>query len=102
MHDVNFNFFFNGHYEFSDSGASDNPKIGTTEDWYFINTMGFGHPIHVHLINYQIIAKTELKRYTYTFIDTSTSPPTKTSQSCSYYEMDYYRFNKQGIVTNQT
>ena len=23
-------FFFNGHFEYSNSGASDNPKIGTT------------------------------------------------------------------------
>lgn len=32
-------FFFNGHYEFSGSGASEDPKIGTTEDWYLINTI---------------------------------------------------------------
>ena len=54
-------FFFNGHYMFSESGRSDNPKIGTTEDWFFINTMSFAHPIHVHLINYQIIGKTRLR-----------------------------------------
>lgn len=55
--------FFNGHYEFSSSGGSDNPKIGTTEDWYFINVMGVGHPIHIHLINYQIISRSTLKQF---------------------------------------
>ena len=45
---------------FSESGRSDNPKIGTTEDWYFINTMDSVHPIHVHLINFQIIGQASL------------------------------------------
>jgi FtsP/CotA-like multicopper oxidase with cupredoxin domain len=54
--------FFNGHYDYA-SGRTDNPKIGTTEDWAFIG-LGHRHPIHVHLINYQIIGKTDLKDYT--------------------------------------
>lgn len=47
-------FGINGHFVFS-QGASENPKIGTTEDWYMINTMSGPHPIHIHLINYQLI-----------------------------------------------
>jgi spore coat protein A, manganese oxidase len=38
-----------------DMGASDNPKIGTIEDWYFINTLFEAHPIHFHLINFQVV-----------------------------------------------
>ena len=59
-------FFFNGHYEFHNSGASDNPKIGTLEDWYLINAMTSAHPIHIHLINFQIMSKTTLKTFTTT------------------------------------
>lgn len=73
-------FFFNGHYEFHNSGASDNPKIGTLEDWYLINVMASDHPIHIHLINFQIISKTTLK----TFTSTQTN-------KCTYYEMDFYK-----------
>lgn len=64
--DFNFSFFFNGHLDFSESGRADNPQIGTTEDWIFINTMvdnNILHPVHVHLINFQIIAATKLKKY---------------------------------------
>jgi FtsP/CotA-like multicopper oxidase with cupredoxin domain len=56
--------FFNGHYDFDKSGTTDNPKIGTTEDWVFIST-GHRHPIHVHLINFQIISVAPLKNYTF-------------------------------------
>lgn len=30
LRDAGFNFFINGHYRFSESGASENPTIGTT------------------------------------------------------------------------
>lgn len=42
-------------------GASEDPQIGTTEDWYIINNLWEGHPIHVHLINFQIIDSYSLK-----------------------------------------
>ena len=47
-------FMFNGHPKFSTTGATDNPKIGTTEDWIFYSFLA-KHPIHVHLINYQVV-----------------------------------------------
>ena len=47
-------FSVNGHFDFHE-GGTDMPVIGSTEDWYFINTNFFApHPIHIHLINYQI------------------------------------------------
>jgi hypothetical protein len=64
--DLNFDFFFNGHYSFSSSGKTENPTIGTTEDWIFINTVPdftIAHPVHVHLINYQIVGMTQLKTF---------------------------------------
>ena len=43
-------------------GASDLPKIGTIEDWYFINTISEAHPMHTHLVNFQVVNKFTLKR----------------------------------------
>jgi hypothetical protein len=49
----NFKFLVNGHYDFH-KGAAEDPIIGSTEDWYIINTINEAHPIHVHLINFQV------------------------------------------------
>jgi FtsP/CotA-like multicopper oxidase with cupredoxin domain len=76
-------FNFNGHYSFTDHGHSDDPQIGTTEDWFFINAIFFGHPIHVHLINYQVIAQGTLKSFTVSNLG-------RTLQ-CSLYEIDFYK-----------
>ena len=58
-----FSFGINGHIDFH-QGASENPMIGTVEDWYLINTMTspqIGHPIHVHLIQYEHLREYTLK-----------------------------------------
>ena len=75
--------FFNGHYDFMKNGKTDNPKIGTTEDWVFIS-LTHRHPIHMHLINFQIIGITTLKNYTVSLGE-------KDSKfQCTFYEMDYW------------
>lgn len=79
-----FNLVINGHHRYNE-GASDQPRIGTTEDWFFMNLLlgpDLPHSVHVHLINFQIIAQGELKRM----------PPSVPSSRnrCSYYEIDYY------------
>jgi spore coat protein A, manganese oxidase len=33
------------------------PKVGTTEDWYFINRTGDGHPMHLHLVRFQFVKR---------------------------------------------
>lgn len=35
--------------------VTEKPGLGTTEIWSFINIMGFTHPIHLHLIQFQIL-----------------------------------------------
>lgn len=57
-------------------GASENPKIGSVEDWYLINTISFGHPIHIHLIQFQIIEYYQLR----------VAPG-----GCTYYLIDFVR-----------
>lgn len=36
-------------------GPKDMPRLGTTEIWRLINTTGDTHPIHVHLVEFQIL-----------------------------------------------
>ena len=68
-------FSINAHIDFYE-GGTDRPVIGSTEDWYFINLNFFApHPIHVHLINYQI-----QKQYSLRLID----------GFVSYYLADFY------------
>ena len=67
-------FSINGHVNFH-HGQSENPQIGTVEDWYYINLIGNPHPIHVHLINFQMIKQYSLKMVT---------------GSVTYYHCDFY------------
>jgi spore coat protein A, manganese oxidase len=38
-----------------DDPITETPKAGATEVWRIINTTGDGHPIHVHLVQFQVI-----------------------------------------------
>lgn len=58
--------------------------IGTTEDWYFINTMlgpNIDHPMHVHLISFQVTQRGSLKK----------AVDLNDSIVCTFYEIDYYK-----------
>jgi FtsP/CotA-like multicopper oxidase with cupredoxin domain len=68
-------FSINMHPHFNQA-ASENPKIGSIEDWYIINTISESHPIHFHIINFQVMEELSLK----------TIP-----EGCTLYELDYFR-----------
>ena len=36
-------------------GVQERPKLGSTEDWRLVNTTEDSHPIHLHLIQFQVI-----------------------------------------------
>jgi spore coat protein A len=38
-----------------DVPISENPKLGSTEIWYLINLTPDSHPIHIHLVEFQIL-----------------------------------------------
>ncbi|MEV4363309.1 multicopper oxidase domain-containing protein [Nonomuraea sp. NPDC049625] len=38
-----------------DDPIEDFPRVGTTEIWEYINTSGDGHPMHVHLVQFQLL-----------------------------------------------
>ncbi len=37
--------------------VTETPRVGATEDWYIVNLLGGAHPIHLHLIQFQIISR---------------------------------------------
>jgi spore coat protein A len=39
------------------SPITENPEVGTTEDWVIVNPTQDAHPIHVHLIQFQIVKR---------------------------------------------
>jgi spore coat protein A, manganese oxidase len=51
---------------FDDAPATETPTVGTTEDWYYINLTGDTHPMHLHLVTFQVIGRVpfDAERYT--------------------------------------
>ncbi len=39
------------------ASISENPIVGSTEDWALVNTMMDVHPIHLHLIQFQVVSR---------------------------------------------
>jgi spore coat protein A, manganese oxidase len=37
---------------------TETPRVGTVEDWVYINLTGDTHPIHTHLVTFQVIGRT--------------------------------------------
>jgi spore coat protein A len=40
---------------FIDGGPTETPTVGTIEDWYYINLTPDTHPMHTHLVTFQVI-----------------------------------------------
>ena len=69
----------NGHTMF-DQGKSENPQIGTVEDWFLINVDSLKtHPFHFHLVNFQIVRDYILRVF-----------KTSKNKTCTYYEIDFF------------
>ena len=52
--------------------VTETPKAGATEIWRLINTTGDGHPIHIHLVQFQVVDR---QPFALDQIDTTVSPP---------------------------
>ncbi len=44
--------------QFEDTPVTENPKVGTVEDWVYINMTGDTHPMHTHLVTFQVVDRT--------------------------------------------
>jgi spore coat protein A len=58
-----------------DDGLTESPKAGSIEIWRIINTTGDGHPIHVHLVQFQVLDRQLFNPDTFPPL-TFTGPPT--------------------------
>jgi spore coat protein A len=45
--------------------VTENPVIDSTEIWSFINTTDDSHPIHLHLVRFQILDRRNFETFTY-------------------------------------
>jgi spore coat protein A len=52
--------------------VTETPKAGSVEVWRLINTTGDAHPIHIHLVQFQVLDR---QAFAVDQIDTSVSPP---------------------------
>jgi spore coat protein A len=43
---------------FDEGPVTETPKVGTVEDWVYINMTGDTHPMHTHLVTFQVIGRT--------------------------------------------
>jgi len=43
---------------FEDGAVTETPQVGTVEDWVYINMTGDTHPMHTHLVTFQVIGRT--------------------------------------------
>jgi spore coat protein A len=43
---------------FDEGPVTETPKVGAVEDWFYINMTGDTHPMHMHLVTFQVIGRT--------------------------------------------
>ncbi len=41
-----------------DEPTTEMPKLGTVEDWVYVNLTGDTHPMHMHLVTFQVVGRT--------------------------------------------
>jgi FtsP/CotA-like multicopper oxidase with cupredoxin domain len=47
--------------------VSEEPQLGTTEDWIIVNPLMTAHPIHMHLVQFQLVKRQELASTQYLY-----------------------------------
>jgi spore coat protein A len=48
-----------------EQAATETPKVGAVEDWVYINLTGDTHPMHTHLVMFQVIGRTPFDAVAY-------------------------------------
>jgi spore coat protein A, manganese oxidase len=52
------NWFLNLNGLRFDAASTENPRAGTVEDWVYVNVTPDTHPMHSHLVNFQVVGRT--------------------------------------------
>jgi spore coat protein A, manganese oxidase len=57
--------------------VSEMPKLGSTEDWTIVNPTMAAHPIHVHLVQFQVVSRQNFDIYSYmgAWLQNNGNPP---------------------------
>ncbi len=57
--------------------VSETPRVGSTEDWIIVDITGDAHPIHLHLVQFQVISRQTLNaaKYTSDWVALNGEPP---------------------------
>jgi FtsP/CotA-like multicopper oxidase with cupredoxin domain len=65
---------------FEGAPVTEYPTLGTTEMWEIVNMTGDAHPIHVHLVQFQLLNRQKIntKRYEHAFTDANPVMPSQT------------------------
>lgn len=42
---------------FMDGASTETPRLNAVEDWYYINLTGDTHPMHTHLVTFQVVGR---------------------------------------------
>ena len=50
-----------------DAPVSEKPQVGTTEDWIIVNPLMTSHPIHLHLVQFQLVERQTLSSTQYLY-----------------------------------
>jgi spore coat protein A len=48
-----------------DDPVTENPSLGSTEIWSFVNPTDDSHPIHLHLVKFQILDRQKIETFGY-------------------------------------
>jgi spore coat protein A len=43
---------------FDEGPVTETPRVGTIEDWVYVNLTGDTHPMHTHLVTFQVVGRT--------------------------------------------
>jgi hypothetical protein len=65
---------------FHDAPATEFPALGTTEMWEIVNMTGDTHPIHLHLVQFQLLNRQKInaRRYEHAFMEANPVMPAET------------------------
>jgi spore coat protein A len=50
---------------FDEGPTTETPKVGTVEDWVYVNLTGDTHPMHLHLVTFQVVGRTPFDAQAY-------------------------------------
>ena len=80
------------------SPTTENPALGSTEEWEIWNVTGDAHPVHLHLVNFEILGRHEIKWDSNTNEDDRDLDPDETPAGDGTYLVDQPIVQHNGLL----